>query len=240
LESKSKHPGARTTSTSLRPARRPGKGHSLPPEKRASAISAEERIAELEEALTHERRERGSAEERLQDSLERAVRMGERLQLAEGAAKRVQARALAAEEEVVVQRRRIKRLEEENAVLRGAGANRTRALDEHLGARAESVLEKLMEMRTALMATASALDDLTHREADLNEVRARTFDDAKRILLSTAGMTYDAKLPAPPAVAAPRPPPIDISEVAELIESFRPGPITPSRSARPDSRAPKK
>ncbi len=187
--------------------------------------------------MAHERRERASDEERLQESLQRAVRMAERLQLAEGAAKRVQARALAAEEEVVVQRRRIKRLEEESAVLRGAGVNKSRALDEHLGARAESVLEKLMEMRTAFMATASALDDLTHREADLAEVRAHILDDAKRILLSTAGMTYEAKLPGPPPLAASRPPAIDISEVAELIESFRPAPFTPSR---PASRAPKK
>ncbi len=228
----------------MRPTSRPVKGQTVPPGGAAlskrSAISAEERISELEEALGHAKRERAADDERLQESLQRAVRMAERLQLAEGAAKRVQARALAAEEEVVVQSRRIKRLEAENAVLRGAGVSRSRALDDHVGARAESVLEKLMEMRTTLMATASALDDLTHREADLGDVRARIINDARHILLATAGMTYDAKLPGPPAVAGSRPPPIDISEIAELIESFRPGPGPRSRPPARNTRAPKK
>ncbi len=179
----------------MRPTSRPAKGQTVPPHSAAAskraAISAEERISELEEALAHAKRERAADDERIQESLQRAVRMAERLQLAEGAAKRVQVRALAAEEEVVVQSRRIKRLEAENAVLRGAGAIKPRTVD-------ESVLEKLMEMRTTLMATASALDDLTHREADLSDVRARIINEARQILLATAGMTYDAKLPGPP------------------------------------------
>ena len=111
-----------------------------------------------------------------------------------------------AEQEARTLRERV--IELENAV--GGKGPKEKVLSDHLN-----------ELRSVMEHVAEIFDDLDRREQSISEFRSRGLQDAGNVLRRAAGA--EKKKPTPPPIPAPPPQDeVDISEMAEMVESLRP------------------
>ncbi len=87
--------------------------------------------------------------------------------------------------------------------------------------RTEKLSNGLAEMRALLADCAGIYEELERRELAIAGIRARSLKDAKELLLRAAS----GEPGRDPIVPPPLPQVLDVSEVAELIESMRPSSI---------------
>lgn len=206
-------------------------------------MAKEGKVKELESALEREKQDRADAEERATRANERARQADEayrKLQLDLVAAKDD---AAAARDEASAARDEAKRVDEKLTALE---AEVTKLRDAALAprkpasapppagaaapphevfAQVEHMLQRIEGLRE-MLATASI--ELSHLHADevaLGKKRSRVLTDACALLARAVGATGQAPPPIPsPALEARLSiaPVVDISEVADLIESLRP------------------
>ena len=96
-------------------------------------------------------------------------------------------------------------------------------------ARFESMMERVKSLRETLATTSAELSQLHADEVSLSKKRARVLADACAVLARAVGETGQAPPPMPSTRLEARlsiAPSVDISEVAELLESLRPPRVT--------------
>ncbi len=201
------------------------------------------RVAELEATLEREKQERAEADER-------ATRANERARQADEAYRKLQLELVAAKDEASAARDEGKHLQEkltafeaDLAKLRGAAAIKAASvpppkappaatapvLPAEVSAQVESMLARIAGLREMLATAAIELSQLHSDEVALGKKRSRVLSDACALLARAVGATGQAPPPIPSALLESRltiAPVVDISEVADLIESLRP-PKTP-------------
>ncbi len=201
-------------------------------------------VAELEASLEREKQERAEADER-------ATRANERARQADEAYRKLQLDLVAAKDEATAARDEGKHLQEkltafeaDLAKLRDAAAIKAAsvpppkkastappapALPAEVSAQVESMLARIEGLREMLATAAIELSQLHADEVALGKKRSRVLSDACALLARAVGATGQAPPPIPSALLESRltiAPVVDISEVADLIESLRP-PKTP-------------
>lgn len=196
------------------------------------------RIVELEVALAREK------QERLEDA-ERVKRANDRARDADEAYRKLQLDLVAAKDEVSSLRDEKLALEDkahlledgvaflrqEIAELKAAARSSSKPSAAEVPAPSqeavqhEELLGRLNGLRELLSETASSLSQLHADEIALSKKRAQVLADACAILARAVGSTGQAPPPLPSAGLEARlsiAPVVDISEVAEIIESLRP------------------
>lgn len=200
------------------------------------------RVGELEAALERERQERAEADER-------ATRANERARQADEAYRKLQLELVAAKDEATVARDEGKHLQEKLSAfeadlgkLRDAAAIKAASLPPpkpstvpptpaaaphpaEVTAQVESMLARIEGLREMLATAAIELSQLHSDEVALGKKRSRVLSDACALLARAVGATGQAPPPIPSALLESRltvAPVVDISEVADLIESLRP------------------
>jgi len=208
------------------------------------------RVAELEASLEREKQERAEADERATRANERARQADEayrKLQLDLVAAKD---EASAARDEGKHLQEKLTAFEADLAKLRDAAAIKAASvpppkaptvppakgsaaapapLPAEVSAPVESMLARIEGLREMLATAAIELSQLHSDEVALGKRRSRVLSDACALLARAVGATGQAPPPIPSALLESRltiAPVVDISEVADLIESLRP-PKTP-------------
>jgi len=205
------------------------------------------RVAELETALDREKQDRAEADERATRANERARQADEayrKLQLELVAAKD---EASAAREESKHLQDKLTAFEADLAKLRDAAVIKAASvlppkpstlppvkssdllapavLPAEVSAHIESMLARIAGLREMLATAAIELSQLHADEVALGKKRGRVLSDACALLARALGATGQAPPPIPSALLASRlsiAPVVDISEVADLIESLRP------------------
>lgn len=202
------------------------------------------RVRELEEALAREKQDRDDAEDR-------AKRANDRARDGDEAYRKLQLEVVAAKDEVsalrdekIALQDKAKALEEgltklhqEIAELKAAAVKAADQPSEPTSAAAppsapseqeihvQELLVRIQGLREMLSETSSNLSQLHADEVALSKKRARILADACAILARAVGATGQAPPPLPSAMLEARlsiAPVVDISEVAEIIESLRP------------------
>ena len=116
-----------------------------------------------------------------------------------------------ADEEVGRLLAHIATLEKQNAALRGGPTKEALS----------TLRDGLDAMRETLLAAAAELDAFTRREFDIFDPKVKTLLEVRAVLLKAAGQ--GARLPPPIPMPSPKARPIvDISELADTVESLRP------------------
>lgn len=204
------------------------------------AEGADARLRELEEALARETQERKDAEDR-------AKRANDRARDGDEAYRKLQLEVVAAHDEVsalrdekIALQDKAKALEEglaklhqDIAELKAAAVKADDTKKPSLPPSAPSeqeihvqeLLSRIQGLREMLSDTSSNLSQLHADEVALSKKRARILADACAILARAVGATGQAPPPLPSAMLEARlsiAPVVDISEVAEIIESLRP------------------
>lgn len=202
-----------------------------------------DRVAELEEALRAEKQERAEADDR-------AKRANVRAKDADEAYRKLQLDLVAAKDEAHAARQetqkaleRVKELEaavetlkEMAAAARKAASSPPKAASSRpadpkkaqaaeVHAQVEEMLSRIGELREMLARASIDLSQLNADEVALSKRRTRTLTDVCAILARAVGATGEAPPPLPSAALEARlsvAPVVDISEVADLIESLRP------------------
>lgn len=200
------------------------------------------RVGELEAALVREKQERAEADDR-------ATRSNERARQADEAYRKLQLELVAAKDEATVARDESKHLQEkltsfeaDLGKLRDAAAIKAASLPPpkpstvppkpdaaphaaEVTAQVESMLARIEGLREMLATAAIELSQLHSDEVALGKKRSRVLSDACALLARAVGATGQAPPPIPSALLESRltvAPVVDISEVADLIESLRP------------------
>gem|GEM_PF-3674951 len=194
------------------------------------------RITELEEALRTEKQERAEAEQR-------ALRATERAQEADEAYRKLQLDLVAAKDEALAEREKRQAIEEKVAALEEGLAKlkadavakssapslppsaRASRPPVSVGTQVEQMLQRIEGLREMLAGASIELSQLHADEVALGKKRARVLSDACALLARAVGATGQAPPPLPSAALEARltiAPVVDISEVADLIESLRP------------------
>ena len=177
------------------------------------------------------------------DADTRATRANERAHEAEEAYRKLQLDLVTAKDEAVSARDEVKRseaklaaAEAELAKLREAPAAPPKASEAlpsvvitHAPNEAYALVEKMLEriegLRELLTTASIELSELHADEVALGKKRTRVLSDACALLARAVGATGQAPPPIPSAALEARlslAPVVDISEVADLIESLRP------------------
>jgi chromosome segregation ATPase len=166
--------------------------------------------------------------EELREAEERARRATERANHSEEAYRKVQLDLVSARDEAYDAKKRVEELEKE---LAAAKKKSTRPPpppaenDQELRAQIEDVLARVESLKQLLRIAASELSELHADEAALAGKRTRVLADACALLARAVGESGEAPPPIPGSPLEKRltaHPSVDISEVAELIESLRP------------------
>jgi len=205
---------------------------------------AKDRVGELEASLEREKQERAEAEER-------ATRANERARQADEAYRKLQLELVLVKDEASAARDEGKHLQEKLAAfeadlakLRDAAALKASslppaktpappadavpppaALPAEVSAQVESMLARIEGLREMLATAAIELSQLHSDEVALGTKRSRVLSDACALLARAVGATGQAPPPIPSPSLESRltiAPVVDISEVADLIESLRP------------------
>ncbi len=206
---------------------------------------AKDPVKELEAALQREKQDRADAEDRAKRANDRAREADEayrKLQLALVAAKDD---ASAAWDEAKRLNEKLMALEKDVKALREAPApapapapKKSEAPPKkstppqksaEAFAQVEHMLERIEGLREMLASASTELSQLHADEVALGKKRSRVLTDACAILARAVGATGQAPPPIPSAALEAKlsiAPVVDISEVADLIESLRP-PRTP-------------
>lgn len=201
---------------------------------------AKDSLTELEAALAREKQDRADAEQRAKRANDRANEADEayrKLQLALVAAKddasaawdetkRMQERLLALDKEVK-ELREAPPPPKKSAPPPAAGTAKAdpAPAPAEMFAQVEHMLERIEGLRETLAAASMELSELHADEIALGKKRSRILTDACAILARAVGATGQAPPPIPSAALETRlsvAPVVDISEVADLIESLRP------------------
>jgi chromosome segregation ATPase len=197
--------------------------------------NSDARLAELEASLQNERRERASAEER-------AVRATERARETDEALRKLQSTVTVLESERGAARDEVALLKDKIAVLEGELVRREQvahpsgefrlsipakpaSVKDLLEGHVDHMLVRIDGLRDLLARASNELSQLHADEVALGKRRARVLADACAVLARTVGEAGVAPPPIPsPALEARLSiaPMVDISEVAELLESLRP------------------
>jgi chromosome segregation ATPase len=193
---------------------------------------AKDPVKELEAALEREKQERSDAEKR-------AARANGRAQEADEAYRKLQLALVAAKDDASMAWDEAKKIQEKLAALqqdvkalREAAPPAPRAAataPNEAFAQVEHMLQRIEGLREMLAAASNELSQLHADEVALGKKRSRVLTDACAILARAVGATGQAPPPIPSAALEARlsmAPVVDISEVADLIESLRP-PRTP-------------
>ena len=176
-------------------------------------------VKELEVALDREKQERVEAETR-------ATRANERARDADEAYRKLQLDLVAAREDA-------KRLEEKLSATQSAkpaSAPPAKAagpvvISSKSNEAVEQMLQRIEGLRELLATASIELSQLNADEVALAKKRSRVLTDACALLARAVGATGQAPPPIPSAALEARlsmAPVVDISEVADLIESLRP------------------
>ena len=202
---------------------------------------AKDPVKELEAALQREKQDRADAEDRAKRANDRAREADEayrKLQLALVAAKDD---ASAAWDEAKRLNEKLIALEKDVKALREAPAPAPKKSEAppkkstppqksgEAFAQVEHMLERIEGLREMLASASTELSQLHADEVALGKKRSRVLTDACAILARAVGATGQAPPPIPSAALEAKlsiAPVVDISEVADLIESLRP-PRTP-------------
>jgi len=188
---------------------------------------------ELETALAREKQDRADAEDRERRANERAREADEayrKLQLALVAA---QDEAATATEEHKKVQEKLEAIERDLKTLREAAAAAAAPPPkpwkapsaEAVTAQLEEALGRIQGLRELLATASVELSQLHADEVLLSKKRTRVLSDACALLQRAVGTTGQAPPPIPSAALEARlsmSPVVDISEVADLIESLRP------------------
>ncbi|CAN5737144.1 hypothetical protein BH11MYX4_BH11MYX4_06770 [soil metagenome] len=213
---------------------------------------AKDRVGELEASLAREKQERAEADERATRANERARQADEayrKLQLELVSAKD---EASAARDEGKHLQEKLTAFEVDLGKLREVAAIKAAslpppkassrppakksappasasqapaALPAEVSAQVESMLARIEGLREMLATAAIELSQLHSDEVALGKKRSRVLSDACALLARAVGATGQAPPPIPSASLESRltiAPVVDISEVADLIESLRP------------------
>lgn len=197
------------------------------------------RIEELEKELEREKQDRVDAEQSAQRAKDRAREADE-------AYRKLQLDLVAAKDEATLARDETKRLEEKLAVFetelsrlrdaaiakvsstrpaKAASAPPAPAPSPEVSAAVEHMLQRIEGLRELLASASIDLSQLHADEIALGKKRTRVLSDACALLARAVGATGQAPPPIPSAALEARlsiAPVVDISEVADLIESLRP------------------
>ena len=206
---------------------------------------AKDPVKDLEAALEREKQERADAEKR-------ASRANERAQEADEAYRKLQLALVAAKDDASVAWDEAKKIQEKHAALenevralreappvpKAASAPPKKAAKAERGedvpaftpphevfAQVEHMLQRIEGLREMLAGASNELSQLHADEVALGKKRSRVLTDACAILARAVGATGQAPPPIPSAALEARlsiAPVVDISEVADLIESLRP------------------
>lgn len=192
-------------------------------------MAKSERIKELEQTLAKESQDRAEAEDRASRAKDRAVEAEEahrKLQLAVVAA---QDEALAAKDEAGKHAEKVSALEKELILLREAhGPASTK--DVSAPDPVDETLARVRALRSLMNAASEDLAQLIAEDNALAEKRARFLGELYVLLGRVIGESRQAPPPLPALSSAVTIPKrrsstsVDISEIAELIESLRPPP----------------
>lgn len=210
------------------------KGGSKPP---PPGKGLADRLAEVEEDLEAERKARATESDLIGMMLVRVAQAEERAKKAEDAQRALQrlpppvvAEPDTSERDALDARVRELEaaLEVANTKLRADASDALRDAEDRLAAltatheetraRAETLSVGLDEMRALLTDCAGIYEELERREMAIAGIRARSLQDARALLLRAASPEPGRARISPP----PLPQVLDVSEVAELIESMRP------------------
>ena len=200
------------------------------------------RVGELEAALEREKQARADADDR-------ATRANERARQADEAYRKLQLELVAAKDAASVARddgshlqEKLTAFEADLAKVRGAAAIKAasvppprpatvpvaQASAPHAAAvtaQVEAMLARIEGLREMLATAAIELSQLHSDEVALGKKRSRVLSDACALLARAVGATGQVPPPIPSALLESRltvAPVVDISEVADLIESLRP------------------
>lgn len=203
----------------------------------AEAGREADRVAQLEAELEREKQDRADAEQS-------AKRAKDRAREADEAYRKLQLDLVAAKDEASAARDDVRRLEDRLAALEGELTKLREAASSapkaptppppsahspEVSAVVEHMLQRIEGLREMLAQASIELSQLHADEVALGKKRARVLTDACAVLARAVGATGQAPPPIPsPALEARLSvaPVVDISEVADLIESLRP-PRTP-------------
>jgi hypothetical protein len=197
-----------------------------------------DRLEDLEQALHTEKLVRAEADDR-------AKRANDRAKEADEAYRKLQLDLVAAKDEAHTAREetqkaldRIKELEAAVATLKDLASAARKAASvppkapsapapaaAPVHAQVEQMLERIEGLRDVLAQASTDLSQLHADEVVLSKRRARTLADVCAILARAVGATGQVPPPLPSAALEARlsvAPVVDISEVADLIESLRP------------------
>jgi chromosome segregation ATPase len=208
-------------------------------------MGQDERVTELESALEREKQDRADAEER-------ATRANERARQSDEAFRKLQLELVAAKDEASAARDEAKNVEDKLALLdaevarlrdaaitaaakpsmappapapAAPAASPTVERSAEVTAQVEHMLQRIEGLREMLASASIELSQLHADEVALHKKRSRTLTDACAVLARAVGATGKAPPPIPSASLEARlsiAPVVDISEVADLIESLRP------------------
>lgn len=171
---------------------------------------------------------------------ERARRANERANAAEEAYRKLQLELVTSKDETTAARDEIQQLKEKIAVLETEIARRDKVasapgsspslpkapIDKaQIGMHVVNVLERIDGLRDLLARASTDLSQLHADEIAASKKRARILADACALLTRVVGATGQVPPPLPSAALEARlsvAPMVDISEVAELLESLRP------------------
>lgn len=206
---------------------------------------AKDPVKELEAALQREKQDRADAEDRAKRANDRAREADEayrKLQLALVAAKDDASaawdEAKRLNEKLIALEKDVKALREAPAPAPAPAPKKSEAPPKkstppqksgEAFAQVEHMLERIEGLREMLASASTELSQLHADEVALGKKRSRVLTDACAILARAVGATGQAPPPIPSAALEAKlsiAPVVDISEVADLIESLRP-PRTP-------------
>lgn len=171
---------------------------------------------------------------------ERARRANERANAAEEAYRKLQLELVASKDETTAARDEVQQLKEKIAVLETEIARRDKVANApssspsltkapidkaQIGMHVVNVLERIDGLRDLLARASTDLSQLHADEIAASKKRARILADACALLTRVVGATGQIPPPLPSAALEARlsvAPMVDISEVAELLESLRP------------------
>jgi hypothetical protein len=209
---------------------------------------------DLEEALRSERREREEADERAQRASARATEAEEAYRKLQGDLVAARDETMAARKTIDALEERLDALAKRaaskppprpaskpptkpptkppskppsDAPARASAKPPAAAADEELRAQLEQTLEGIETLRQVLARTRIELSELQAEENALAKKRSRVLSEACALLASAIGETGQAPPALPLGAIEARlttAPAVDISEVAELLESLRPPP----------------